>query len=76
MIEAHIGGKHNGEKTTFSNDAEEFGAILDISRNDLTQKIVVRSMDEDTSILGEEAFMENVQSEEESIGYYHLKTIA
>ena len=70
LIEAHIGGKHNGEKTTFSNDAEEFGAILDISRNDLTQKIVVRSMDEDTSILGEEAFMENVQSEEESIGYY------
>ena len=70
LIEAHIGGKHNGEKTTFSNDAKEFGAILDISRNDLTQKIVVRSMDEDTSILGEEAFMENVQSEEESIGYY------
>ncbi len=70
LIEAHIGGKHNGEKTTFSNDAKEFGAILDISRNDLTQKIVVRSMDEDTSILGEEAFMENVKSEEESIGYY------
>jgi len=70
LIEAHIGGKHNGEKTTFANDAKEFGANFDLSINDLTQKVVVKSMDEDTSILGEEAFMENVQSEEKSIGYY------
>ena len=70
LIEAHIGGQHNGEKTTFANDAKEFGASFDLSINDLTQKVVIRSMDEDTSILGEEAFMENVQSEEKSIGYY------
>ena len=36
----------------------------------MTQKVVIRSMEEDTSILGEEAFMENVESEETSFGYY------
>lgn len=70
LIEAHIGGEHNGEKTTFTNDAQEYGGILDLSNNALTQKIVIRSMDEDTSILGEEAFMENVESSEISFGYY------
>ena len=70
LRELHIGGEHNGEFTDFLNDAQELGAILDVSNNALTQKVVIRSMEEDTSILGEEAFMENVQSEEESIGYY------
>ena len=70
LVEAHIGGEHNGEKTTFLNDAQEFGGILDLSNDALTQKIVIRSMEEDTSILGEEAFMENVESEETSYGYY------
>ena len=66
----HIGGEHNGEKTTFLNDAQELGAKLDLSNDTLTQKVVIRSMEEDTSILGEEAFMENVESEETSFGYY------
>ena len=68
--ELHIGGEHSGEFTDFLNDAQELGAILDLSNNALTQKIVIRSMDEDTSILGEEAFMENVESSEISFGYY------
>ena len=70
LVELHIGGEHNGEKTTFLNDAQELGAILDLSHDALTQKVVIRSMEEDTSILGEEAFMENVESEETSFGYY------
>ena len=70
LIELHIGGEHSGEKTTFLNDAQELGAILDLSNDALTQKVVIRSMEEDTSILGEEAFMENVESEETSFGYY------
>ena len=70
LVELHIGGEHNGEKTTFLNDAQELGAILDLSNDALTQKVVIRSMEEDTSILGEEAFMENVESEETSFGYY------
>ena len=70
LVELHIGGEHNGEKTTFLNDAQELGAILDLSNDTLTQKVVIRSMEEDTSILGEEAFMENVESEETSFGYY------
>ena len=70
LRELHIGGKHSGEFTDFLNDAQELGAILDVSNDELTQKVVIRFMEEDTSILGEEAFMENVQSEEESIGYY------
>jgi iron complex outermembrane receptor protein len=74
LIEGHIGGEEDGEKTTFTNDAKEYGAILDISSdNSLTQKIVMRSMDEDTAILGDEAFMKPVQSEETSIGYYLAK---
>ncbi len=70
LVELHIGGEHSGEKTTFLNDAQELGAILDLSNDALTQKVVIRSMEEDTSILGEEAFMENVESEETSYGYY------
>ena len=70
LVELHIGGEHNGEKTTFLNDAQELGAILDLSNDALTQKVLIRSMEEDTSILGEEAFMENVESEETSFGYY------
>ena len=70
LRELHIGGKHNGEFTDFLNDAQELGAILDVSNDALTQKVVIRSMEEDTSILGEEAFMENVESEETSFGYY------
>ena len=73
LVEAHIGGEHDGEKTTFLNDAQEFGGILDLSSDALTQKVVIRSMEEDTSILGEEAFMENVESEETSFGYYLSK---
>ena len=76
LIESHIGGEHNGEKTIFANDAQEYGAVLDLSNDNFTQKVVVRSMDEDTSILGEEAFMENVQSEEVSLGYYLGKKIS
>lgn len=70
LVELHIGGKHNGEATTFLNDAQELGAMLDLSNDALTQKVIIRSMEEDTSILGEEAFMENVESDETSYGYY------
>ena len=70
LRELHIGGEHGGEFTDFLNDAQELGAILDLSNDALTQKVVLRTMEEDTSILGEEAFMENVDSKETSIGYY------
>ena len=60
LRELHIGGKHDGEFTDFLNDAQELGAILDLSNDALTQKVVLRTMEEDTSILGEEAFMESV----------------
>ena len=45
LVELHIGGEHNGEKTTFLNDAQELGAILDLSNDALTQKVVIRSME-------------------------------
>ena len=70
LRELHIGGEHSGEFTDFLNDAQELGAILDLSNDALTQKVVIRSMEEDTSILGDEAFMENVESKETSFGYY------
>ena len=70
LVELHIGGQHDGEATPFLNDAQEVGAIFDLSNDALTQKVVIRSMEEDTSIGGDEAFMENVESEETSFGYY------
>ena len=70
LQELHIGGEEDGNFTNFLNDAQEIGAIFDISNDTLTRKIVVRSMDEDTSILGGEAFMENVDSEETSFGFF------
>ena len=56
--------------TVFSNDATEYGAIFDISNDNLTQKIAFNVVDEDSSIVGEEAFMNPANSEEFTIGYY------
>ena len=41
-----------------------------MSNDALTHKVELRTMEEDTSILGEEAFMEYVDSNVTSIGYY------
>ncbi len=65
---------HDGEEehapTDFMNEATEFGTIFDISNDISTQKVVFNIVDEDNSIVGEEAFMNPANSEEFTIGYY------
>ena len=54
----------------FKNDAIEYGAAFDISNDLATRKIVLNFVDEDNSIVGEEAFMNPANSEEFTVGYY------
>ena len=61
--------------TVFSNDATEIGAIFDISNDSAEQKIVFNIVDEDNSIIGEEAFMNPAKNEEFMIGYYISKDL-
>ena len=61
--------------TVFSNDATEIGAIFDISNDSAEQKIVFNIVDEDNSIIGEEAFMNPAKNEEFTIGYYISKDL-
>ena len=79
LTEAHEEehGEHGDEHapTVFSNQAVEYSAIFDISNNSSTQKVVVNIVDEDNSIVGEEAFMNPANSEELTIGYYLSKDL-
>ena len=61
--------------TVFSNDATEIGAIFDISNDSAEQKIVFNIVDEDNSIIGEEAFMNPANNKEFTIGYYISKDL-
>jgi len=78
LIEAHAeeeghddhADEEEHEPTVFSNDATEYGAIFDISNDNLIQKIALNFVDEDSSIVGEEKFMEPASNEEFTIGYY------
>ena len=57
------------------NEAVEYGATFDISNDSSTQKVVVNFVDEDNSIVGEEAFMNPANSKEFTIGYYLSKDL-
>mgnify|MGYP001394520194 FL=1 len=52
------------------NDATEYGAIFDLSTGAFTQKVAFNFVDEDSSIVGEEAFMNPANSEEFTLGYF------
>ena len=83
--EEHEGEEHEGEEhgdedhaegpTVFSNESREYGAIFDLSNDDLLQKISLNFVDEDMSIVGEEAFMNPTVSEEMTLGYYLSKQV-
>ena len=78
LIEAHAEEEghddHEEEEehapTVFSNQATEYGAIFDISDNNVERKVAFNVVDEDNSIVGEEAFMNPANNEEFTIGYY------
>ena len=69
------GDEEGHAPTVFKNDALEYGVTFDISNDLATRKIVLNFVDEDNSIVGEEAFMNPANSEEFTIGYYLGKEI-
>lgn len=78
--ETHVPGEDvdhpEEEPTLFSNDAVEYGAILDLAGDSFIHKLVLNFVDEDVSIIGEEAFMNPASNKEQSIGYYLSKELA
>jgi iron complex outermembrane receptor protein len=85
LTEQHAEEEHEGEEhgdedhaegpKVFSNESREYGAIFDLSNDDLLQKISLNFVDEDMSIVGEEAFMNPTVSEEMTLGYYLSKQV-
>ncbi|MBH98321.1 MAG: TonB-dependent receptor [Rhodospirillaceae bacterium] len=67
--------EHHAGPTKFTNDAKEYGAIFDLSNDLMTQKVVMRFVEEDTSIIGKEVFMQPAQNTENSFGYYASREI-
>ena len=69
-------GHHEGEEeheegpTTFTNNAEEVQLIFDISNEIGEQKVVFNHADQESSVIGSEAFMQPTDSTETTIGYY------
>ena len=70
------GDEEEHAPTVFKNDALEYVVTFDISNDLATRKIVLNFVDEDNSIVGEEAFMNPANSEEFTIGYYLGKEIS
>ena len=68
--ESEEGGHDGEEPTLFKTNATEFGVIVDVSAGDLTRKIVFNTAEQDSSIIGEEAFMLPVSIEETTFGYF------
>jgi iron complex outermembrane receptor protein len=86
LTEAHAEEEHEEEEheeeeheehepTSFMSASTEYGAIFDLSNDNITQKIVFNVLDEDSSIIGEEAFMNPATSEEFTLGYFISKDI-
>ena len=56
--------------TNFLNNATEYGAIFDMSNDVMTQKFSFNYVDENTSISGEEVFMNPANNEVLTLGYF------
>ena len=56
--------------TNFLNSATEYGAIFDLSNDSLTQKLSFNFVEENTSIFGEESFMNPATNEVLTLGYF------
>jgi iron complex outermembrane receptor protein len=80
LVEAHAEEESHDEPhdpeeeehapTLFSNNATEYGAIFDISNDIRTQKLSFNYVDEDSSIVGEEVFMNPSNNEVLTLGYF------
>ena len=68
--EPHDPEEEEHAPTLFSNNSTEYGAIFDISNDIRTQKLSFNYVDEDSSIVGEEAFMNPANNEVLTLGYF------
>ena len=68
--EPHDPGEEEHAPTLFTNNATEYGAIFDISNDLRTQKLSFNYVDEDSSIVGEESFMNPANNEVLTLGYF------
>ena len=81
LTEDHAEEEHEEEEheehepTNFMSSSTEYGAIFDLSNKNMIQKFVFNVLDEDSSIIGEEAFMNPATSEEFTLGYFMSKDI-
>ena len=66
------------EPTTFTNDSLEFGLKLDLGEqaSGNRQNFTVNFSQEDVAIVGEEAFMQPVDSKMLSLGYFICRELA
>jgi len=72
--EDHDEDEHEGKApTTFLNNATEYGAVFDMSNDEVSQKVSFNFVDEDASIFGEEAFMNPTNNRELTLGYFISK---
>ena len=71
--ESEEDGHGHEEPTLFETDATEFGFIFDVSSDDVVRKFVVNMADQDSSIIGEEAFMRPVSAKETTLGFFTSK---
>ena len=77
--EGHDEDEHEGHEegpTTFTNDALEAGFIFDLSNDFMSQKFALNFVNEDTSVLGSEAFMNPASRDELTFGYYISRDIS
>jgi iron complex outermembrane receptor protein len=71
--ESEEDGHGHEEPTLFETDATEFGLIFDVGADGVTRKFVVNVADQDSSIIGEEAFMQPVSTKETTMGYFSAR---
>lgn len=77
FIEGHIGGKHDGESTTYTNESYEIGLKGDINglSNSAVQNFTININQEDVKIVksddDEVPFMKPVESQTLSLGYFY-----
>ena len=68
--------EHEEGPTTFTNDALEAGFIFDLSNDFMSQKFALNFVNEDTSVLGSEAFMNPASRDELTFGYFISRDIS
>ena len=73
--DGHEDEHHSEGPTEFKNIAKEYGAIFDLSNDNLLQKMVINIVSEDVSVIGAEAFMNPSDNKENSFGYYISKQL-